>query len=91
MSNLVLITAMVVGSIGATLLFVGSVISMVTAFGNKQYFMGMLLLLFFPASLLYCALNWKLATYPGKLVYTGGVLVVASLVAIGLTVDKIAQ
>jgi uncharacterized MAPEG superfamily protein len=91
MGSSVLIMAMVIGSVGATLLFVGSLISMLTAFGNKQYFMGILLALFFPASLIYCALNWKRTAYPRKLVYTGGVLLVASLIAIGLTVDKLAQ
>jgi len=86
MDSFVLIVAMIVGSVGATLLFVGSVISMLTAFGNKQYFMGILMALFFPASLIYCALNWERAAYPGKLVYTGGALLVVGLIAIGLTI-----
>jgi hypothetical protein len=91
MSGFVLVMAMVIGSIGATMLFVGSVISMATAFGNRQYFMGILLLLFFPASLLYCALNRDKAAYPGKLVYTGAVLLIGGLVAIGLTLFKMAR
>ena len=91
MSSFILVMAMVIGSIGATMLFVGSVISMVTAFGNRQYFMGILLFLFFPASLLYCALNRDRAAYPGKLVYTGAVMLVGSLMAIGLTLVKMAR
>ena len=91
MDSAVLILAMIVGSVGATLLFVGSVISMLTAFGNKQYFMGILMALFFPASLIYCALNWKRAAYPGKLVYTGGALLAVGLIAIRLTVGTLAR
>jgi len=90
MDSAVLIVAMIVGSVGATLLFVGSVISMLTAFGNKQYFMGILIALFFPASLIYCALNWERAAYPGKLVYTGGVLLAVGLIAIGLIIGPLA-
>lgn len=89
MGSSVLIIAMVIGSIGATLLFVGSIISMATAFGNRQYFMGILLALFFPASLIYCALNWERAAYPGKLVYTGAALLVVGLIVLGLTVGTL--
>lgn len=90
MDSAVLIVAMVLGSVGATLLFVGSVISMLTAFGNKQYFMGILMALFFPASLIYCALNWEKAAYPGKLVYTGVALLAVGLIAIGLIIGPLA-
>ena len=90
MDSAVLIVAMVLGSVGATLLFVGSVISMLTAFGNKQYFMGILMALFFPASLIYCALNWKKSAYPGKLVYTGVALLAVGLIAIGLIIGPLA-
>jgi len=91
MSSFVLVMAMVIGSIGATMLFVGSVISMAMAFGNRQYFMGILLFLFFPASLFYCALNRDRAAYPGKLVFTGAALLIGGLVAIGLTLFKMAR
>lgn len=90
MESAVLVAAIVLGSVGATLLFVGSVISMLTAFGNKQYFMGILMALFFPASLIYCALNREKTAYPGKLVYTGAALLAVGLVAIGLTIGPLA-
>jgi len=57
--------------VGASLFFVGSLMSALVAIGNKQYVIGFATFLFIPLSVIYCALNWKVASYPGKLVYSG--------------------
>ena len=75
------ITVIVVG-IGITLFFVGSLIAVLTALGNKQYVFGIATLLFFPLSLIYCALNWSKAAYPGKMVYGGAALCLLSYIAL---------
>jgi hypothetical protein len=73
---------LIIGGIGVSLLFVGSLVSALTAIGNKQYIFGFGTLMFFPLSLVYCALNWNKASYPGKLVFSGAAICLISFVFI---------
>ena len=84
MDNLIVLIV-VVGSIGLSLMFVGGLFALLTAFGNKQYAFGIVMLLFLPASLVYCALHWKLASHPGKLLYAGtALLAIAAVCLLGI-------
>ena len=58
-------------ALGIMFLFVGSLISAATALGNNQRAFGWGTILFLPLSLVYCALNWDKAAYPGKMVFGG--------------------
>ncbi|TAP39056.1 hypothetical protein EYS00_14265 [Alteromonas sp. KUL49] len=70
--------------LGITLFFVGSLISALTAIGNKQHIFGIATILFLPLSLIYCALNWKTASYSGKLVYSGFAVCLAGYLCFAL-------
>lgn len=72
----------VVAAIGAALFFVGTLFSLITALGNKHYIFGIMTLIFMPISMLYCALNWDKASFPGRLVFTGGGLLLVSIVVV---------
>ena len=82
MESLIIASITTLGAIGVAIFFVGSLISALTALGNKQYFLGILSIIFLPTSLIYCALNWDKASYPGKLVYIGAGLLVISIVVL---------
>lgn len=66
----IIIVVLLLG-MGAALFFVGSLMSALVAIGNKQYVFGFATFFFIPLSLIYCVLNWKIASYSGKLVYSG--------------------
>ncbi len=78
MDSILIGSITIIGAIGGTMFFVGSLISALTAIGNKQYLFGFLSVIFLPTSLVYCAFNWDKASYPGKLVYSGAVLLFIS-------------
>ena len=87
MNEFLLIFFVVIGSVGVTLVFVGAILSAITALGNKQYFYGICILLFIPVSLLYCARNWKIASYPGKMVYTGTLLLLPGIIYLYIFIE----
>lgn len=63
---------------GAALFYVGSLIVVVTAFGNKKYAYGVLSLLFFPLSIAYCLQYRKEGAYASKYLISGALLVVVT-------------
>ena len=77
------IVVLLIGT-GIALFFVGSLISALTAIGNKQHVFGFATLLFLPLSLIYSALNWKIASYSGKLVYSGFAICLAGYFSFAL-------
>jgi len=58
-------------AIGGAVAFVGYLLSLLTALGNKQYAFGISMLILFPISVVYCAFNWDKASHPGKLLIGG--------------------
>lgn len=74
--NVILIVS-ILAAVGAVLFFVGSLFTVITALGNKQYIFGWAIFLCLPLSLPYCALNWGKAAYPGKMVFSGSALLLA--------------
>lgn len=84
-----IIAALLTGSIGLMLLVIGSIFTAVVALGNKQYLFGWSVFLFFPLSLIYCAMNWKTASHSGKMVYSGAILLL--ITAIILKVGGVIQ
>jgi len=79
MDNIVIAT-LLTGSIGLMLFIIGSIFTAVVALGNKQQVFGWLVILFLPASLVYCAMNWDKAAYSGKMVYSGTLLLVITAI-----------
>jgi magnesium-transporting ATPase (P-type) len=65
----------IMAGLGAAVFFVGSLIVVVTAFGNKQYAYGVLSLLFFPISIAYCLQHRKEGAYASKYLISGALLV----------------
>lgn len=74
-----LILVTITGAIGATLVFVGTLVAMLTAVGNRAYWFGVGIFVFFPLGILYCVRNWERAAYPGKMLIGGSILLVISL------------
>lgn len=74
MVQYVVIAALLTGSIGLMLFVIGAIFSAVVALGNKQHVFGWLIFLCLPVSLIYCAKHWDIASYSGKMVYSGAVL-----------------
>jgi len=74
MVQYVIIAALLTGSIGLMLFVIGSIFSAVVALGNKQYLFGWSIFLFLPVSLFYCGKHWNIASYSGKMVYSGAAL-----------------
>jgi len=70
----IIVAALLTGSIGLMLLVVGSIFTAIVALGNKQNLFGWSVFLCFPISLVYCAMNWDKASYSGKMVYSGALL-----------------
>jgi len=78
--NLVLITfAAVFGSAGIGLLFVGTLMTMLVALGNKHYVWGILSLVFFPCAFGYCAVDRENTGYAQKLLIPGLLLLLMFL------------
>jgi hypothetical protein len=80
MVQYIIIAALLTGSIGLMLFVIGSIFSAVVALGNKQHLFGWSVFLCFPMSLVYCAMNWDKASYSGKMVYTGALLLVVTAI-----------
>lgn len=74
MADILVIITLLTGSIGLMLFVIGSIFSMVTAFGNNQKVFGFAILFVLPLSLVYCAKNWDKAAYSGKMVFPGAAL-----------------
>ncbi|MFQ3193559.1 MAG: hypothetical protein ACI9N3_000371 [Colwellia sp.] len=76
----IIVVALLTGSIGLMLLVIGSIFTAVVALGNKQHLFGWSVFLFFPISLIYCAMNWDKASYSGKMVYSGAFLLTVTAI-----------
>ena len=64
-------------SVGLTLWFVGSLVALITALGNRQWFWGIGMLCFLPSSVVYCWVQRDIAAWPRKLVSIGWAFVLA--------------
>ncbi|WP_200911645.1 hypothetical protein [Teredinibacter purpureus] len=64
----------ITGGIGIALMFVGILITALTAIGNRHYFYGACCLLCFPVAIAYCLQHKKQSAYPAKMLLPGTVL-----------------
>lgn len=71
MMDLLVIITLLSGSIGLMLFIVGSAFSGIVALGNQQRVYGWAIFLCLPLSLIYCYQHWKIASYSGKMVFSG--------------------
>lgn len=74
MMDFLAIITLLSGSIGLMLFIVGSAFSGIVALGNKQRVYGWAIILCLPLSLIYCVQHWKIASYSGKMVFSGAAL-----------------
>ncbi len=73
--NVVLITvAAVAGAVGLSFLFVGVLASLLVALGNRHYFSGIFIFLFFPTALVYGFQHRQNMSYALKLLSFGFLL-----------------
>ena len=78
--NLILITAAsICGATGIALLFVGILMAMLAALGNKEYLYGSLIFVFFPVAYFWCFKNRDKAGYAISLLSFGALLFTAFL------------
>jgi hypothetical protein len=61
----------IVFSIGVALCFVGLMVSLMTALGNKNWLWAAGMLAAFPVAALYCLRRWQIAAWPGKMLLSG--------------------
>jgi len=66
-------------AVGITLFFVGSLITIATAFGNNKRVFAISCIIFLPLTVLYCAVYWQQARYPARYVFSGIALLAATL------------
>lgn len=70
--NLVLITlASVLGATGIALVFVGVLMAMLVALGNKQYVYGVLIFILFPFAFIYSFVEREKMRYPTAMLWGG--------------------
>lgn len=82
--QIISIAVIFLASSGVALLFVGVLMSILVAFGNKQYGYGIAQFIFFPVAIVYCAIYRKQqAAYPARLVF-GGLALLAVGALLGL-------
>lgn len=78
--NIVLLTtAVIFGGVGIALLFVGLLMALLVALGNKQYGMGIAMCVFFPVAYIYGYIERKKMHYANTLLYLGLILFCAFL------------
>jgi predicted Kef-type K+ transport protein len=65
------------GAIGLTLFGIGSIVSVITALGNKHWAWGVAILLFAPVAFLYCYIHSDVTDWPRS-------LLMKSLISFGL-------
>jgi hypothetical protein len=61
----------IVFSIGVALCFVGLMVSLMTALGNKNWLWAAGMLAVFPMAAVYCLRRWQIAAWPGKMLLSG--------------------
>ncbi|MBT1451560.1 hypothetical protein KJ365_11775 [Glaciecola sp. XM2] len=79
-ANLYLVVAVtMLGAVGITLFFVGSLITVAAAFANNQKVFAIACILFLPLTTVYCLMHRDHASYPAKYVFSGIALVALTL------------
>lgn len=78
MSSAILVSVIIFGGIGASLVFIGWLFSLLVALGNRQYWFGIAILAVIPAHI-FCALNWNKAAHAGKMLYAGTAMLLLTL------------
>ncbi len=75
--NLILLTgAAICGAIGLALIFVGGLMALLVALGNKQYVFGVLMFLFFPVAYVFAFVEKEKMRYASNLLWGGLLLFV---------------
>ena len=79
MNMYVVIAITMLAATGITLFFVGALITVASAFGEKKTAWGIICILILPLALLYCALHWQKTAYKRKYLLGGIALIIAAL------------
>lgn len=80
-ANMYLVIAVTMsGAIGITLFFVGSLITVAAAFANDNKLFAIACIIFLPLTTVYCLMNLQQTRYPAKYVFSGLLLLGATLV-----------
>jgi hypothetical protein len=67
----IVIAVTMLGAVGITLFFVGSLIAIAAAFAHQRKLFAIACIIFLPLSVLYCLIYWKQAQYPARYVFCG--------------------
>lgn len=91
MNELIIISTILVGSVGVLLYFIGWINTTIMALSKKQHVLGIILFLLSPLSVIYCIQHWSEAAKQGKQMILG--LIIFSMTAIPayLYVDSLAM
>jgi len=88
--NLILITiAAIVGATGIALIFVGFLMAILVALGNKQYVWGLAIFVLFPSAYIYSWVTKDQSNYAGRLLWIGLALVLAFAGLIWWELDRL--
>lgn len=77
MDTFFIVLGVLILSVGLALWFVGSLVALLTALGNKQWAWGIGMLCFLPSSIAYCWIQRDVTDWPRKLVSIGGAMVLS--------------
>ena len=78
MMSLLLTLLIIVACAGVALIFVGWIVTAVTALGNRHYVLGLLSFLLAPVAVVYCAIYRDQTAYPRRLLLWGFALLLIS-------------
>ena len=90
MNELIIITIILIGSIGILLYFIGWINTIFMALGKKQYGLAILLFFISPLSITYCIKHWAQAAIHGKQMIFGLILFTVTAIPAYLLVDSLA-
>lgn len=76
----IVIAVTMLGAIGITLFFVGSLIAIASAFAKQRQVFAIACLLFLPLTFFYCLFYWQQSRYPARYVFSGVGLLASALV-----------
>lgn len=84
-----IIGLVVLVAIGASLYFVGFLVALATALGNRRWWWGISMVIFLPLAIVFCWCNRALAAWPLKLLLTGFATLLLAAVLAGVFLPQL--
>lgn len=84
MSTATIVISLLLLSSGVSMAFVGLIVALLTAFGNRQYGFGIGMAIFAPLALVYCVLNRDKTAWGAKLLYGGVTLALLGVLLVNV-------